>query len=433
MNHGWRDQALREFEQHRRETPFVPGDTAIPPSGKIIGATEIANLLDAIMENVLTEGPWVTAFEQLLAAEVGVRFASMCNSGSSANLLAMAALTSHWCPPHLRVQRGEEVLTTAVGFPTTLAAILHAGLRPAFIDIELETYVPSRDQILNGLDRNTAAVFMAHTLGNPFSLDVADELHDFGAVLIEDNCDALGSTWGGKRTGSFGALATQSFYPAHHITTGEGGAVLTNLGLLRRAVESIRDWGRDCWCEPGKDATCGKRFGWTFEGLPDGYDHKYVYSEVGYSLKSTDLQAAIGLAQLERLGGFTMARAFNFNFMWEHLADLQDYIILPRATEGSVPSWFGFPITLRVGLEREPLLRFLAERRIGTRNLFGGNLLRQPAFRERAAQEKWRVVGDLAVSDIVTSQTFWIGCWPGLSKPMLTYMVESLHDYFRKG
>lgn len=416
-----------------RSRPFTPGTTPIPPSGKVIGGPEISNAIRAVLEGVLTAGPWTTAFERLLAATVGVRHASMCNSGSSANLLALAALRSAKCPPELRLAKGDEVVTAAVGFPTTLNAILQAGLKPVFVDIELGTYVPSSEAILGALSDKTGAVFMAHTLGNPFPLDIVDDIRGWGATLVEDNCDALGSTYMGRMTGGFGIAATQSFYPAHHITTGEGGAVLTNSGRMRRAIESLRDWGRDCWCEPGADNTCGKRFEHHFDGLPAGYDHKYVYSEVGYNLKSTDIQAAIGMAQLERLRLFTAARRANFGWLMSGLADLGEHLILPRASEWSEPSWFGFPITLMPGDDRETLLRFLNERRIGTRNLFGGNLLRQPAYRGLAKAEGWKVCGPLNCANIATDSTFWIGCWPGISKPMIDYVVESFHDYYKHG
>lgn len=426
------DDSYRYGEQaFGRQTPFVPGRTPIPASGKVIGGPEISNAVRAVLEGVLTEGPWVTVFERLLAATVGVRHASMCNSGSSANLLVLAALRSAKCPSELRLSPGDEIVTSAVGFPTTLNAILHNGLRPVFVDVELGTYVPSAEGILTALTQKTGAVFMAHTLGNPFPLDIIDELRGWGTTLVEDNCDALGSLYRGKMTGGWGIAATQSFYPAHHITTGEGGAVLTNSGRVRRAIESLRDWGRDCWCEPGAENTCGKRFEQTFDGLPEGYDHKYVYSEVGYNLKSTDIQAAIGMAQLERLTLFTAARRANFALLKDGLTDLGDSLILPEASEESEPSWFGFPVTLREGIDRKTFLDFLNSRRIGTRNLFGGNLLRQPAYRSLVGSEGWRVIGPLTNADIIAERSFWIGCWPGISKPMLDYVVESFYDYFR--
>lgn len=420
----WMEAAVRDFEVLHPPRAFVPGETPIPPSGKVIGGPEIQNALFALMENVLTEGPWVDRFESLLASRVGVRHASMCNSGSSANLLAVSALKSHWLHPERRLHDGDVVVTAAVGFPTTLNAILHARLRPVFLDVELETLVPTAEDIVGAVQKFDArAVVLAHTLGNPWPLDIVDLLDVMDVYVIEDNCDALGSLYQGRMTGGFGALATQSFYPAHHITTGEGGAVLTDSAQLKRAVESLRDWGRDCWCPPGKDNTCGKRFEWKFPDLPEGYDHKYVYSEVGYNLKSTDLQAAIGVAQLERLDAFTEARRRNFEQLYFGVSDLADYFILPQETAGSSPSWFGFPLTCREHVKREDVLALLAKRKIGTRNLFGGNLLRQPAY-----SGMFEADGLLPNSDIITERTFWIGCWPGLTTDMLDYMVEALHD-----
>jgi len=423
---SWMQAAAIEFEMAHAPRPFVPGETPIPPSGKVIGGSEIQNAMFALMDNVLTEGPWVARFEEMLASRVGVKHASMCNSGSSANLLAVSALKSHWLHPERRLHDGDVVVTTAVGFPTTLNAILHARLRPVFIDVELETLVPADDNILGAVHKFDArAVVLAHTLGNPWPLSVVDLLDVMDVYVIEDNCDALGSLYQGRMTGGFGTLATQSFYPAHHITTGEGGAVLTNSQTLKRAVESLRDWGRDCWCPPGKDNTCGKRFEWRFAdgSLPEGYDHKYVYSEVGYNLKSTDLQAAIGVAQLDRLGGFTRARRERFDHLFSGLRDLSDYFILPQETAGSRPSWFGFPLTCTERIRRSDVLALLAERKIGTRNLFGGNLLRQPAY-----HGMFEADGRLPNSDIITERTFWIGCWPGLTPDMLNFIVEALHD-----
>jgi CDP-6-deoxy-D-xylo-4-hexulose-3-dehydrase len=420
--------AARQFEVGHAPLPFVAGETPIPPSGKVIGGPEIQNAMFALMENVLTEGPWVDRFEDMLASRVGVAHASMCNSGSSANLLAVLALKSHWLHPEKRLNDGDMVVTTAVGFPTTLNAILHARLAPIFLDVELETLVPKPGDILDAVvEHDARAVVLAHTLGNPWPLEVVDELEGMGVYVVEDNCDALGSLYQGKWTGGFGTLATQSFYPAHHITTGEGGAVLTNSASLKRAVESLRDWGRDCWCPPGQDNTCGKRFEWRFAdgSLPEAYDHKYVYSEVGYNLKSTDIQAAIGLAQLERLTGFTKSRRENFARLRSGVADLTDYFIIPRAAHHSEPSWFGFPLTCTERVKRADILRVLGEHKIGTRNLFGGNLLRQPAYANSLVPA---CVPALPNSDIITERTFWIGCWPGLTDQMIDYMLEVLHD-----
>lgn len=429
------DAALYGQYAFGQPKPFVPGVTYIPPSGKVIGAREVGNAVQAVLEGVLTEGPWVTRFEQAMARFLGVPHASMCNSGSSANLLAIAALTSEKVPAAMRLERGVEVVTASCGFPTTLNAILHNGLKPVLIDVELGTYVPSLEQIQEAVGPETGAVFLAHTLGNPFPLDIAECLHASGIPLIEDNCDALGSLYKGQRTGSFGIAATQSFYPAHHITTGEGGMVLTSHGRVRQAVESFRDWGRDCWCEPGKENTCNKRFEHgEFPTLPYGYDHKYICSEVGYNLKSTDIQAAIGLAQMERLPGFIKARRANFDRLYEDVKDLEQFFILPRATEGSEPSWFGFPLTLRDEFAgaRPRILNDLNAKKIGTRNLFGGSLLRQPAYYRRLVDEGGaKIVGGDRNSAFIMERTFWIGCWPGLSGPMIDFVLEALHDVWK--
>jgi CDP-6-deoxy-D-xylo-4-hexulose-3-dehydrase len=419
------------FEQQARPAPFVAGLTYIPPSGKVIGMPEITNGVLALLDGHLTEGRWTNEFEARLAETLGTRHASLVNSGSSANLLAIAALKSKDVNGWMRMMEGGGILTAAVGFPTTLNAILLNNYRPAFVDVQMQTYVPSADDIIEACEqwRDIRVVFMAHTLGNPLPLDIVERLGKLDVVLIEDNCDALGSRFRGKPTGTFGLAGTQSFYPAHHITTGEGGAVVTRSPSFKKAVERLRDWGRDCWCEPGKENTCGKRFDWDFDGLPHGYDHKYVYSAVGYNLKSTDLQAAIGLAQLDRLKGFVDARRAHFSWLHNGLQDMEEHLMLPRKTEESQPAWFGFPLTIRHG-ERADLIRFLDERRIGTRLMFGGNLLRQPAYAPYVAGGFWRTLGDLRHSDTITDRTFWVGCWPGMSKPMIDFIVESLHDFF---
>lgn len=407
---------------------FVAGETYIPPSGKVIGRPEIENAVSAVLDGWLTEGEWVARFEKALASYVGVRRASMTNSGSSANLLAISALRSQEL-----LKPGNEIITAATGFPTTINPILQNNFRPVFVDVEIGTYVPSVQSILDALSPNTRAIFMAHTLGNPFPMETVLDALDgsiYDVDLIEDNCDALGSIYKGKLTGTFGLMATQSFYPAHHITTGEGGAVLTQSPKVQRAVEKFRDWGRDCWCDPGKENTCGKRFDWNFPGLPRGYDHKYVYSEVGYNLKSTDLQAAIGMAQLDRIDGFVEKRRRNFDYLSLGLASLEKYLILPEETNGSSPSWFGFPITVRESAPfgRDDIVAFLNDAKIGTRNLFGGNLINQPAY----AGYDFRVIGDLENADRIARDTFWIGVYPGISLEMLDYVIERFHE-FAKG
>ena len=406
---------------------FVPGVTPIPVSGKVVGVPELANLFDAALDLWLTEGRFADAMEERLAAFVGVRHAYLCNSGSSANLLAVSALTS----PSLgdrRLRAGDEVVTVAAGFPTTVNPIVLCGLVPVFVDVELETYQARVDRIAEAIGPRTRAIVLAHTLGNPFDLGAVTRLAaDHGLFLVEDTCDALGARYDGQLVGTFGDLATLSFYPAHQITTGEGGCVLTDRGVVGRIVESLRDWGRDCWCAPGEQNTCGRRFDWQLGDLPCGYDHKYIYSHIGYNLKMTDSQAAVGLAQLDRLPGFVESRKCNWRRLRDGLADLEEYFVLPRATERSEPSWFGFAVTVRpdAPFRRESLVRFLEDRMIGTRLVFGGNLTRQPAY----ADVEYRVVGDLTTSDVVAEGTLWVGVYPGLTDSMLDYMIESFHEF----
>jgi CDP-6-deoxy-D-xylo-4-hexulose-3-dehydrase len=408
--------------------PFVPGETAVPVSGKVLDAEDIACLVDSSLDGWLTSGRFTAEFQRALAQYVGARSATFVNSGSSANLAALSALTSPKVGPR-RLRPGDEVLTVAAGFPTTVNPILQNGLKPVFVDVEIGTYDAVAEQLREAVGPRTRAIMMAHTLGNPFDLDTVTELcreHDLW--LVEDSCDALGSTYRGQRTGSFGDTATVSFYPAHHITTGEGGAVFTKSPLIRRQVESFRDWGRDCYCETGKDDTCGKRFQWQLGDLPEGYDHKYTYSHIGYNLKATDMQAALGVSQLRKIDTFVERRNQNFDLLHK-LLDGVEGLILPRATEHSQPSWFGFPITLEPGypVDREDLLRHLDAKKIGTRLVFAGNLLRQPAYRGIDA----RVVGDLRASDVVMTRSFWLGVYPGLTEPMLEYVAEVLTGYLR--
>jgi CDP-4-dehydro-6-deoxyglucose reductase, E1 len=409
---------------------FVPGVSVVPVSGKVFGAEEVQHVVDAGLDFWLTTGRFAAQFERAFARACGVRHAVLVNSGSSANLLALSALTS----PSLGAERlkpGDEVITVAAGFPTTVNPIFQNGLVPVFIDVELGTYGPIIEQLEAARSDLTRAVMIAHTLGNPFDLAAVTAFTKrHGLRLVEDCCDAVGATYRGQPVGTFGDVATVSFYPAHHITMGEGGAVLTNAPALRTLIESFRDWGRDCWCEPGKDNTCGKRFCWQQGDLPYGYDHKYTYSHVGYNLKATDMQAAIGVAQLERLPGFIAARRRNFSHLRGALADLGDVLVLPEAQPESEPSWFGFPIVVRddAPFTRDGLVQFLEERRIATRLLFGGNLVRQPAY----AGRHYRVVGDLANSDRVMRGAFWVGVWPGLTEPMLDWVTESIREYCRR-
>jgi CDP-6-deoxy-D-xylo-4-hexulose-3-dehydrase len=373
----------------------------------------------------LTSGPHTEEFESKLAKRMGVRHAFMVNSGSSANLVALSALTSKRLGDR-RLLPGDEVLTVAAGFPTTVAPILQNGLVPVYVDIELGTYVANSEELEAAIGPKTKAIMMAHTLGNPFNLDVVTKLAEKHKLwLIEDNCDALGGTYRDKNLGSFGDLSTLSFYPAHHITTGEGGAVLTRKAALKPIVESFRDWGRDCWCAPGKDNTCLKRYEWQLGELPEGYDHKYTYSHIGYNLKSGDIQAAIGLAQLDRLSSFIELRRRSWAYLANSLKDLEEYFVLPKATEHSDPSWFGFALTVKPGAlkTRNEIVQELNDKKIGTRLLFGGNLLRQPAFIETPR----RVISNLENTDRVMNDTFWIGVWPGLSVEMLDYTVEQMY------
>ncbi len=410
---------------------FVPERSSVPVSGKVIGAQEMQLMTEAALDGWLTAGRFNQSFEAQLAEFVGVSHAVTTNSGSSANLLALTALTS----PKLgerQLKAGDEVITVAAGFPTTVNPIFQNNLIPVFVDVDIPTYNIVVDQLEQALSEKTRAVMLAHTLGNPYNLSVVKQFCDrYELWLIEDCCDALGSTYDGKHVGTFGDLATLSFYPAHHITMGEGGAVLTSNNLLREIIVSFRDWGRDCYCEPGCDNTCGKRFNWQLGDLPKGYDHKYIYGHAGYNLKITDMQAACGLAQLQRLEGFVQKRKENFQYLKKRLQSLKNFLILPEATENSDPAWFGFPLTLKEdsGTARVNLLQYLDQYKLATRLLFSGNLTRQPYFES----VKYRKVGVLENTDRIMNQTFWIGCYPGLTKEMLDYMVKKMEMYFGIG
>ncbi len=409
--------------------PWRAGIDPIPPSGKVIGQAETDAMIAAALDGWLTTGRFNAAFEQRLAQFVGVTHALTVNSGSSANLVAFSTLTS----PRLgarAIRPGDEVITVAAGFPTTVNPIIQNGAVPVFVDVTLPSYNIDVSMLAAALSPKTKAIMIAHTLGNPFDLDAVcafAKAHDLW--LIEDCCDALGTTWKGQKVGTFGHLATLSFYPAHHITMGEGGAVLTNDPELKQIAESFRDWGRDCWCNPGCDNTCGKRFDWQLGGLPKGYDHKYTYSHLGYNLKITDMQAACGLAQLERLEGFIHARKHNFSLLHELLADCVDVLVLPEATPGGDPSWFGFPITLKPesGVNRVDLLGYLDQHKVGTRLLFAGNLTRQPYM----AGRNFRAVGDLPVANQIMSDTFWVGVWPGIQPDQLQYMAKITKEFVK--
>jgi CDP-6-deoxy-D-xylo-4-hexulose-3-dehydrase len=419
---------VREFHAAGEAAgPFVPGETPVPVSGRTFDADELAHLVDASLDFWLTTGRYADEFERRLARWVGVRHAILCNSGSSANLLCVAALTSPLCGAR-RLRPGDEVITVAAGFPTTVNPMIQNGLVPVFLDVQLETANVDPGGLEEAIGPRTRVVMLAHTLGNPFDLDAVLAVarrHDLW--VVEDNCDALGSTFRGRATGTFGDLASVSFYPAHHITMGEGGCVLTSEPLLKRVVESFRDWGRDCWCAPGKANTCGKRFDWQLGQLPHGYDHKYTYSHVGYNLKLTDMQAAVGVAQLAKLPAFVAARKRNWQRLRDGLADLEEFLVLPRATAGSDPSWFGFLVTVRpeAPFSRADLVRHLEDRRIATRLLFGGNLTRQPAYRD----VPYRVVGELTNTDRAMAGSLWIGVYPALRPEMLDYVIEVFHEY----
>ncbi|WP_322404552.1 lipopolysaccharide biosynthesis protein RfbH [Massilia luteola] len=408
--------------------PFEPGVTTIPPAGKVVGAPEMELMVEASLDAWLTTGRFNDQFEAKLAKLIGVQHLITVNSGSSANLVAFNTLTS----PKLgarAIQPGDEVIGVAAGFPTTVNPIIQFGAVPVFVDVELGTYNIDVTKLEAAIGPKTKAIMLAHTLGNPYNLDVITALcKKYKLWLIEDCCDALGSTYRGQMVGTFGDIGTMSFYPAHHITMGEGGAVFTNNAELKMIAESFRDWGRDCYCPPGKDNTCGKRFCWKLGTLPEGYDHKYTYSHLGYNLKITDMQAACGLAQIDRAAGFIQARKDNFAYLKERLQSCAEFLILPEATEGSDPSWFGFPMTLKpeANASRVDLLTYLDQYKIGTRLLFAGNLTRQPYMIGR----HYRVSGDLTNTDRVMNDTFWIGVYPGLTREMLDFAIEKIEAFF---
>ena len=426
-----RSQILGLVSEYQREAfperPFVAGISAVPVSGKVFDDHELRLLVDASLDFWLTTGRYAEEFEERFAKVMGVKHSRLVNSGSSANLAALSALTS----PKLKDRRlveGDEVITVAAGFPTTVNPILQNRLVPVFVDAELGTYEADTEQLKAAVGPRTKAIFMAHTLGNVFDLDVVMDLakkHDLW--VIEDACDAVGAKWKGQAVGSFGDLATASFYPAHHITMGEGGAVLTQKKSMAKIVESFRDWGRDCWCAPGTDDTCGRRFDWQLGELPKGFDHKYTYSHLGYNLKATDMQAAVGVAQLDKLDGFIKARQENWQYLHDGLADLEEFLILPEATPGCEPSWFGFALTVRpeAPFSRFDLVQHLESRRIATRQLFGGNLVRQPAY----LNMPHRVVGPLTNADIIMESTLWVGVYPALTKEMLDYVVSTIVEF----
>ena len=432
-----RAQALREqilglvaeyYTEAFAPTPFVPGETPVQVSGRVFDQTEIASLVDSSLDFWLTTGRFAEQFEKRFARYYGLRKALLVNSGSSANLVALSALTS----PKLegrRLQPGDEVITVAAGFPTTVNPIVQNRLVPVFVDVDIPTYNVDVSLLEGAISPRTRAVMIAHTLGNPFDVATVSRFcKQHGLWLIEDCCDAVGASFAGKKVGTWGDLATVSFYPAHHITMGEGGCVLMDSPKLKVLVESFRDWGRDCYCEPGKSNTCGKRFDWCLGDLPCGYDHKYTYSHIGYNLKLTDMQAAVGVVQLDKVDGFIAARRSNHAYLYAGLKHLEEFLILPEPTPNSEPSWFGFALSLRDGSaeSRNKLIDHLESHKVATRLLFGGNLTRQPAYKD----VEFRVSGELTRTDRIMNSTFWIGVFPGLSNAMLDYVIATFDDYF---
>ncbi|MGB0637010.1 MAG: lipopolysaccharide biosynthesis protein RfbH [Gammaproteobacteria bacterium] len=422
-------QLVDEYSEIKySDKPFQPDETTVPPSGKVLDATELKYMVEASLDGWLTAGRFNDAFEKRLAEYLGVRFLLTTNSGSSANLLAFSALTS----PRLgdrAIRPGDEVITVAAGFPTTVNPILQFGAVPVFVDIDIATHNVDVTKIEAAISSKTKAIMIAHSLGNPFNIKIVKEIcKEHNLWLVEDNCDSLGSQYDGKLTGTFGDIGTLSFYPAHHITMGEGGAVFTSNNRLKRIIESFRDWGRDCYCAPGKDNTCGKRFGWQLGDLPEGYDHKYTYAHMGYNLKITDMQAACGLAQLDKLDSFVQARKDNFSYLKKRLSACEDFLILPEATPNSDPSWFGFFMCIRpeIDFRRVDLLSYLDQHKIGTRLLFAGNLTRQPYMKD----QNFRVSGHLTHTDEVMNNGFWVGIYPGLTEEMLDFVATKIETFF---
>ena len=420
------------FYETMQNKEIIPGVNYIPPSGKILDEEDLANIIDASLDMWLTSGRYGEEFEREFPKYLNSKYCALVNSGSSANLVALTALTSHKLG-NRRLKSGDEVITVAAGFPTTIAPIIQNKLIPVFIDIDLETYDFKEDVLEKAISEKTKAIFMAHTLGNSFNLDKVMEIAGkYNLWVIEDNCDALGAKYRERLTGTFGHISTYSFYPAHHITMGEGGAVVTSDPQLFNIIKSIRDWGRDCVCPPGKDNICNNRFSQKHGHLPDGYDHKYVYSHLGYNLKVSDMQAAIGVSQLKKLPEFIQKRKENFNKLYEGLEGLQEYLILPKETKNSEASWFGFTITVKESskFDRNSLVKYLEDNKIGTRLLFAGNILKQPVFTNN--DYEYRIVGDLTNTDIVMKNTFWIGVWPGITDECIGYIINKFNEYFDK-
>ena len=417
-----------KFQENKNQV-FVRGVTPVPVSGKVIGKEEIRNMIEASLDGWLTTGRFNEVFEKKIAEAVGAKTAITVNSGSSANLLAFMSLTSQKLNERA-IKPGDEIITVAAGFPTTINPILQFGAVPVFVDINIPNYNIDINELENAITKKTKAIMIAHTLGNPFDLETIRKICDkYNLWLIQDTCDALGSKFNGNKVGFYGDIGTLSFYPAHHITTGEGGAVFTNNIKLKRIAESFRDWGRDCYCEPGKDNTCKKRFDWKLGDLPYGYDHKYIYSHCGYNLKITDMQAACGVAQIEKLNDFVNKRNENFEYLKKNLLLFQDKFIFPEQTKKATPSWFGFLLTIKDNqIDRNKIIEFLNEKKIGTRLLFAGNVIKQPYF----VNQKYRVFKNLHNTDKVMKDSFWLGVYPGLNKNHLDYVIENIEEFIKK-
>lgn len=429
MNEELKKLILEEYNLKFPKKDFVPGQSAVPVSGKVFDHLELLKMTEAVFDGWWTEGRFSDEFEKKFNEFLGVNFSSLTNSGSSANLLAFSSLTSFKLGDR-RLKKGDEVIAVAAGFPTTVNPVIQMGLVPVFVDVGLGDYNAIYEEVEKAISPKTKAVFLAHTLGNPYDLGkIADLCKKNNLWFIEDCCDALGSKFQGKYVGTFGDVATCSFYPAHHITMGEGGIVFTNNPIINKIVRSIRDWGRDCWCKTGMDGTCTKRFCWQLGDLPYGYDHKYVYSELGYNLKITDIQAALGLAQLEKLEYFIEKRKENFKYLYEKLKDFEKYFILPKKHEDADPSWFGFLLSVKkdAGFTRDEFIKYLNEKKVATRLLFAGNITKQPYFINNNIE--YRKIGDLPNTDFIMSNTFWIGVYPGLSQEMLDYVADCFKEF----
>lgn len=424
---------IEEYKAKFPSKDFIPGESGVPISGKVFDEHEMLLMTEAVLDGWWTEGRFSQELESKLAEYIGVKFCSLVNSGSSANLIALSALTSHKFPDNKRLKKGDEVITVAAGFPTTVNPIIQNGAVPVFVDVDLGYYNASLKSIKKAYSDKTKAIIIAHTLGNPYEVDeIAKFCEEKGLWLIEDNCDALGSEYKNKKTGSYGHISTLSFYPAHHITTAEGGAVLTDDALLNKIIRSLRDWGRDCWCPTGQDDTCKNRFNWQLGNLPYGYDHKYIYGELGYNLKMTDIQAALGVAQMDKLDSFVEKRKNNFKLLMSKLVKFDKYLILPKYLPEADPSWFGFLITIKEdsNINRTELLKYLNDKKIGTRLLFAGNIIKQPYFVDN--NHNYRLAEELNNTDYIMNNSFWIGVGPLIDEKMIDFTMATFTNFFQK-